>query len=122
MKDDVLDAALELLENCYEAYRRATDDIRRRFNQGFFTHIYVDVEGDVEMEVAQPFQMLLELTAPSTAGSTPTEGQEKPLAAMDLAQGLKDDHVVPLEGLEPPTVSLGRNCSSIELQRLAQRV
>jgi uncharacterized protein YecE (DUF72 family) len=29
---------------------------------------------------------------------------------------------VPLEGLEPPTVSLGRNCSSIELQRLAARV
>ncbi len=28
---------------------------------------------------------------------------------------------VPLEGLEPPTVSLGRNCSSIELQRLADR-
>ena len=28
-------------------------------------------------------------------------------------------HMVPLEGLEPPTVSLGRNCSSIELQRLA---
>ena len=27
---------------------------------------------------------------------------------------------VPLEGLEPPTVSLGRNCSSIELQRLAR--
>ena len=26
---------------------------------------------------------------------------------------------VPPEGLEPPTVSLGRNCSSIELQRLA---
>ena len=27
--------------------------------------------------------------------------------------------MVPLKGLEPPTVSLGRNCSSIELQRLA---
>jgi hypothetical protein len=26
-------------------------------------------------------------------------------------------HTVPLEGLEPPTLSLGRNCSSIELQR-----
>jgi hypothetical protein len=26
---------------------------------------------------------------------------------------------VPLEGLEPPTLSLGRNCSSIELQRRA---
>ena len=29
---------------------------------------------------------------------------------------------VPLAGLEPPTVSLGRNCSSIELQRLAVEV
>lgn len=27
------------------------------------------------------------------------------------------DHTVPLEGVEPPTLSLGRNCSSIELQR-----
>jgi hypothetical protein len=31
-------------------------------------------------------------------------------------------HIVPLEGLEPPTLSLGRNCSSIELQRLTQKV
>jgi hypothetical protein len=30
--------------------------------------------------------------------------------------------LVPLEGLEPPTLSLGRNCSSIELQRLTGRV
>lgn len=29
--------------------------------------------------------------------------------------------LVPLEGLEPPTLSLGRNCSSIELQRLTAR-
>ena len=30
-------------------------------------------------------------------------------------------HTVPLEGLEPPTLSLGRNCSSIELQRQWQK-
>lgn len=29
--------------------------------------------------------------------------------------------MVPLEGFEPPTVSLGRNCSSVELQRLTRR-
>ena len=29
---------------------------------------------------------------------------------------------MPLEGLEPPTLSLGRNCSSIELQRLTPKV
>ena len=28
---------------------------------------------------------------------------------------------MPLEGLEPPTLSLGRNCSSIELQRLTRK-
>ena len=33
--------------------------------------------------------------------------------------GQRQKKAVPLEGLEPPTVSLGRNCSSIELQRLA---
>ena len=33
--------------------------------------------------------------------------------------GQRQKKTVPLEGLEPPTVSLGRNCSSIELQRLA---
>ena len=31
------------------------------------------------------------------------------------------ERAVPLEGLEPPTLSLGRNCSSIELQRLTGR-
>ena len=30
--------------------------------------------------------------------------------------------LVPLEGFEPPTCSLGRSCSSVELQRLAFRV
>lgn len=34
--------AMELLENCYEAYRRASDDIRRRFNQALFVRILVD--------------------------------------------------------------------------------
>lgn len=39
-------------------------------------------------------------------------------AFVDSAQGSRENSLVPLEGLEPPTLSLGRNCSSIELQRL----
>lgn len=35
---------------------------------------------------------------------------------------VRRNNIVPLEGLEPPTVCLGRNCSSIELQRLARPV
>ena len=38
------------------------------------------------------------------------------------AQHAASARAVPLEGLEPPTLSLGRNCSSIELQRLTARV
>lgn len=40
------------------------------------------------------------------------------LTAMDGGDVSSKPSIVPLEGVEPPTVSLGRNCSSIELQRL----
>ena len=33
--DRNLDLAMDLIENCFEAYRRPPDDIRRRFNQAF---------------------------------------------------------------------------------------
>jgi site-specific DNA recombinase len=115
-----LESAMELLENCHEAYRRASDDIRRRFNQALFVRILVDQTGEIRTELAQPFEMIL-----STGVARPVTqaGQkEEPSAKFSLVEGSKDELLVPLEGLEPPTVSLGRNCSSIELQRLARRV
>ncbi len=112
--------AMQLLENCYEAYRRASDDIRRRFNQALFVRILIDQDGEIRTELAEPFEMIL-----STAVVRPVAkaGQkEEPPAKISLVEGSRDELLVPLEGLEPPTVSLGRNCSSIELQRLAGRV
>ncbi len=44
------------------------------------------------------------------------------LTAIDRGDGSSKPSTVPLEGFEPPTVSLGRNCSSVELQRLTQKV
>src|SRR5690606_14094986 len=41
------------------------------------------------------------------------------LEPMDLDFGSSKHSMVPLERLELPTISLGRNCSSIELQRPA---
>ena len=111
--DHNLELAMELIENCYEAYRRAPDDLRRRFNQAFFVKIYVDEDGEASGELAEPFQTIIGnrigLRSPN----------KEPRASISQAQGSEDEHLVPLEGLEPPTVSLGRNCSSIELQRLA---
>lgn len=39
-----LNAALELIGNCGEAYEQADDNLRRQWNQAFFTHIEVDAE------------------------------------------------------------------------------
>lgn len=54
----------------------------------------------------------------------PKSGQKRNLSGLTTEEtpGQSKKESVPLEGLEPPTVSLGRNCSSIELQRLAPTV
>jgi hypothetical protein len=52
---------------------------------------------------------------------TVADHTKEALQPKDVADRWSNASLVPLEGLEPPTVSLGRNCSSIELQRLAVR-
>ncbi len=113
-------SAMELLQNCYEAYRRAPDHIRRRFNQALFVRILVDQNGEIRTELAEPFEMIL--TTEPMATTTAAGQKEEPSAKISLVEGSRDEHLVPLEGFEPPTVSLGRNCSSVELQRLAWKV
>ena len=54
-----LEGAMELLENRYDSYRRASDDIRRRFNQALFVRILVDQDGEIRTELAEPFEMIL---------------------------------------------------------------
>ena len=55
-----LEDALNLLENCAEIYRRCDDANRRLCNQAFFTKIYIDEDGQVRVERARPFDMLLD--------------------------------------------------------------
>ncbi len=116
-----LEAALFLAEHCYEAYRRASDVVRRQFNQAFFVRLYIDEDAEVEGHLAEPFHALLEGgTSDWSLVTSGTEGgTEKPSPDLSSGEGSHHVRMVPLEGLEPPTVSLGRNCSSIELQRLA---
>ena len=114
--DRNLELAMELIESCYEAYRRAPDDMRRRFNQAFFEKIYIDEEGEPSGELAAPFSVIL-----GDRVGLRLPGNKEPRDPISQAQGSQERHLVPLEGLEPPTLSLGRNCSSIELQRLTAR-
>src|SRR5689334_9881230 len=63
-------------------------------------------------------------TALPVSGMWAKCGQKRILSGLTTEEipDQRQKETVPLEGLEPPTVSLGRNCSSIELQRLARRV
>ena len=125
---------LELLRDPYELYRTANNDMRRDLNQAIFTRIFVIDQDRAESELQEHVRLLLEAQAEWAttfglgieAGSNENDAEasshsqsieghwRKPV---DLALGSSKQSLVPLEGLEPPTLSLGRNCSSIELQR-----
>ena len=112
-------------------YRTANDDMRRRLNQAIFVRIWVVDADRVESELAEPARLLIEAQRQWAALASDTKKRpslesvgadssgtgEDLLEPMDLDFGSSKRSMVPLEGLEPPTLSLGRNCSSIELQR-----
>ncbi len=54
-----LAAALDLACDCHAAYLAAGAQLRRLFNQAFFTHLYIDEEG-VHSQYAPPFDTLLD--------------------------------------------------------------
>jgi hypothetical protein len=62
-----LDAALSLALDVQAAYIDAPPSLRRRFNRAFFTKIYIDEDGTVRADLAEPFG----------TSSTPRSGSEK---------------------------------------------
>ena len=63
---------LDLTRDCYAAYLEADDNVRRLFNQAFFTRIYIDEddltrERTVRVDYNQPFDELLSRLIPARA-------------------------------------------------------
>ncbi|MGH3904680.1 MAG: recombinase family protein [Pseudonocardiaceae bacterium] len=54
-----LATALDLARDCHTAYLAAGPQVRRLFNQAFFTHLYIDDHG-LHSEYAEPFDTLLD--------------------------------------------------------------
>lgn len=54
-----LQKALDLAEDCYEAYLTSAPFVRRLFNQTFFKKLYIEDEDSVRSELAAPFDTLL---------------------------------------------------------------
>lgn len=64
-----LKAALDLIEKCYDAYCRASDPIRRTYNQAFWERIRVGWDEPTSGDLAEPFQIICR----GTAGHTSSE-------------------------------------------------
>jgi site-specific DNA recombinase len=56
---DTLEQALQLAQDCQQAYILAGPKLRRLFNQAFFEKLYLDDEGNVRSVLAEPFAGLL---------------------------------------------------------------
>ena len=57
--DQNLSKALELVRDCHAAYEGASAGVRRQYNQAIFEKLYVQQDGDVAHELAEPFKILL---------------------------------------------------------------
>ena len=129
-----LESALEFTHNVGAAYQSAADKIRRQMNQAIFKRVLIDQDGSLRVEFTKLFELLLDPAFISRAQQhhqeknesaevfqltdgeidrlwdqvitsyEPSENQTTP----DLIKvgGLKDDHLVGVEGLEPPTLSV----------------
>jgi site-specific DNA recombinase len=131
--EDSLHLALDLLRDCPAAYRDAPDHMRKLLNQVFFEHVLVFTDGSTRPQMLEPFATLTNPAGTTADEKSGTSRQGS--AAQRVVESSEPDQdpgllsgicfgksiLVPLEGLEPPTLSLGRNCSSIELQRLTAR-
>lgn len=67
---DYIDAHVSLLEQPYELYKRASDDVRRDLNQAIFEHIYVINDEVIGDELKSPLRELLAVERGWIAQST----------------------------------------------------
>jgi site-specific DNA recombinase len=112
--EGLLQTALDLLKDCDRFYRLAPDTLRRRLNQALFEKVLVDVpSGVTEAVLTEPFKtittmrnknrQLVSVDAGGSVNTVPT-----PIL---LGGSSEEASLVPREGIEPPTLSLGRRRS-----------
>lgn len=74
-----LKTALDFASNCHRAYLRASDSVRRLFNQALFEQIFIE-EDNVRVTLAEPFKTLLGpevLGLASSAESRPDDSRHE---------------------------------------------
>ena len=102
--EQTLETALTLAGDCQAMYRAATEKVRRQCNQAFFTELLIDDQGEVQVELAEPFALLLgEDLARVLAGhlAEGIEGKTNQGVAPWRAEGFwENDKTLPGQGLK----------------------
>jgi site-specific DNA recombinase len=97
-----LDDALNPLGNCADIYARCDDANRRLCNQAFFTKVYVEEDGELRVENARPFEMLLDPAVSADALTWAADANKARSPALDSSgQGSSLVRWVRPAGLEP---------------------
>lgn len=108
-----LEDCLRLLGNCHDMYRNCDDQNRRLCNQAFFKRIYIDADGEMQVDLAQPFTLL---TSPSIRSKRMEAVKEKTDGGLSTpiqaVKGLNIGTGVDLRGLEPLTPCMPCRCAT----------
>lgn len=99
-----LDDCLGLLKDCHAIYKNADDANRRLCNQAFFERIFIDGEGELQVDYARPFGLLTSVNGTGQHGKVDTE-----LARTERERVVSSNNSpeVPSAGIEPTAYRLG---------------
>jgi site-specific DNA recombinase len=121
-----LQTCLAYLQDCHAAYLSAPPTVRRQLNQAFFHKVYVDEDGTVRFDIADPFALLLDPQVRSAALTTGTSADlatgtpelaetgdsGQTLAGHRFGRGLNKTTMVELRGFEPLAPSMRTRCAT----------
>lgn len=100
-----LNKALDLIPKCGQAYRQARPDLRRDWNQALFLRIEVDIDRLTEVELAPPFDSLLDQDLVTyyrqSAQAIPVGRTAIKKTGAALGVGLNKGLLVEMWGVEP---------------------
>ena len=118
-----LKEALDLMEDCGNFYRLAEDHIKKLLNQAIFSKLWIEKDGRVTAEFADPFRTLVdpiknEIALYNKEKARGTEVLTDIFSVITnrishfFGHGLNNDFLVDANGLEPLTPCTSSRCSS----------
>ena len=119
----IISRTLAKLQDCGERYETASPKVRREMNQSNFDKIMIHEEGEIDAKLAEELELLVHPDVTEAAREFARINAQKAVEEAEIilklaemrqnertlafaGQGSRNDWLVGVEGLEPPTLSL----------------